>query len=386
MKFLLTAILLVFFFLHSTAQNLIARVEINGKWSMINEKGENIIPYSYGHIQPFSDGLAAFRDKGYWGFIDKTGKIIIPAVYNKTDFFSSGLVSVCYAPVQWKYIDKFGNTIVSGPFAIARKSSDSVFFGQREGETGFTLYNYKGEKISAVNAYKEIFPFKNGIGIVRTKGKIWQCINTKGKVLHEGEYGFLKDFQNGMAMFRKDGFWGYIDSTFKVSFPANFLGVRPFHNGYARVIKSDKKIYIIDKRGDALQYPMSDAGDYCEGLIRIKNENGKWGYINTKCEIIIPFDYEKAKDFSEGLALVKKENGNWGYINHKGEWIIQPDFLGGKDVCNGFALVKFTSGQWGFINSKGGELKGRYDHASKFEKTSDKNTDDETDSSNETNE
>ncbi len=379
MKLLFASILFFFSYQYSIAQNLIARVELNGKWSMINEKGESIIPYSYGHIQPFSDGLAAFRDKGYWGFMDKTGKVIIPAVYNKTDFFSSGIVSVCYEPVQWKYIDKFGNPVVPGPFTIARKASDSVFFAQREGETGFTLYNYKGVKISGANAYKEIFPFKNGIGIVRTKAKTWQYIDVKGKVLYEGEVGFLKDFQNGMAMYRKDGLWGYIDSTFKESIPASFQGVRPFHHGYARVIKSDKRIYIIDKKGNELQCPMSDAGDYSEGLIRIKNKEGQWGYINTKCEIVIPFDYEKARDFSEGLALVKKEDGNWGYINRKGEWVIQPDLLGGKDVCNGFALVKFTSGQWGFIDSKGVELKGRYDHASRFEKLSDKNTEDETD-------
>jgi hypothetical protein len=385
MKFLFTTILVISFFLPCTAQNIVARVEKNTEWSLINEKGEHIIPYLYSHIQPFGDGLAAFRKDGDWGFMDKTGTIIIPAKYRSTVIFASGRAAVCYDIARWKYIDKEGKDVTQRPFTKVRKASDSVFFAQYEDETGFALYNYKGEQLSKTNAYKEVFPFKNRIGIVRVETKTWQYIDVKGKVLYEGEVGFLREFQDGMAMYRKNGLWGYIDSTFKESIPTSFNEAWPFRNGYARVEKSNKRIYIIDKTGKALKYSMLEAGDYSNGLIRVKN-NGKWGYINIKGETVIPFIFERAKDFSEGLALVKVEDGYWGYINHKGEWIIEPDLLGGKDVCNGFALVKFTSGLWGFINSKGVVLEGRYHHASKFENVSNENPEEETDLNNDTDE
>lgn len=41
--------------------------------------------------------------------------------------------------------------------------------------------------------------------------------------------------------------------------------------------------------------------------------NGKWGYIDTRGNIIIPLQFEEADQFSEGMAAVKVA-GKWGYI------------------------------------------------------------------------
>lgn len=45
--------------------------------------------------------------------------------------------------------------------------------------------------------------------------------------------------------------------------------------------------------------------------------NGKWGYIDSKGKVVVPFEYESAWNFSEGLALVQK-GGKWGFINEQG--------------------------------------------------------------------
>lgn len=37
-------------------------------------------------------------------------------------------------------------------------------------------------------------------------------------------------------------------------------------------------------------------------------QNGLWGYINTKGNLIIPYQYNKAEDFSEGRAVVEKDS------------------------------------------------------------------------------
>ncbi|MBK8565736.1 MAG: WG repeat-containing protein [Saprospiraceae bacterium] len=62
-----------------------------------------------------------------------------------------------------------------------------------------------------------------------------------------------------------------------------------------------------------------DSGDRCFGKNKLAwvEKNGKFGYINYKDEIVIPFIYEDAAHFSFGLAGVKK-NGKWGVINSKG--------------------------------------------------------------------
>ena len=53
-----------------------------------------------------------------------------------------------------------------------------------------------------------------------------------------------------------------------------------------------------------------------EGLALVC-QNGKYGFINTQGENVIPCKYELATDFSEGLAVVKL-NGKYGYVDEEG--------------------------------------------------------------------
>lgn len=45
-------------------------------------------------------------------------------------------------------------------------------------------------------------------------------------------------------------------------------------------------------------------------------KDGNWGYIDSKGDTIINFEYKDANNFSEDLASVCK-NGKYGYINKK---------------------------------------------------------------------
>lgn len=58
---------------------------------------------------------------------------------------------------------------------------------------------------------------------------------------------------------------------------------------------------------------------YSEGVAPVQTNNGKWGYINTQNQLVIPARFEDAKEFKDGRAAVKL-NGRWGFINKRGEW------------------------------------------------------------------
>jgi hypothetical protein len=51
----------------------------------------------------------------------------------------------------------------------------------------------------------------------------------------------------------------------------------------------------------------------------------KYGYINTKGEVVINPQFEAACSFSDGAAAVLKD-GKWGYIDTSGNFIISPQF------------------------------------------------------------
>lgn len=86
----------------------------------------------------------------------------------------------------------------------------------------------------------------------------------------------------------------------------------------------------------------------------------KYGFIDSKGNIVIEPIYKQASVFSEGLAAIQQINSSgeavYGYINAKGEIIIQPQYKTVSDFKDGVAWVKKDPNlrnQGMFINKKG---------------------------------
>ena len=81
-------------------------------------------------------------------------------------------------------------------------------------------------------------------------------------------------------------------------------------------------VFFVDSKGNRLfDKQFEGVEPFSEGLARVK-QNGKWGYVNLKGEVVIPCVYDwgmaDRAEFSEGLACVRK-NWRYGYINDEGE-------------------------------------------------------------------
>src|SRR5690625_3617224 len=117
------------------------------------------------------------------------------------------------------------------------------------------------------------------------------------------------------------------------------------------------KVCLIDRNGNVLLEPQIevDALSYPSNGISVVKKDGKYGYINARGELVIPFQYKKAYPFSEnGLAFVIGDDGLGGYIDKTGEFIIDPIYETGTMFNFGFAAV-----------SKNGEYKYIYNNGSK---------------------
>lgn len=103
-------------------------------------------------------------------------------------------------------------------------------------------------------------------------------------------------------------------------------------------------------------------GSFNEGLAAVM-KGGKWGYINTKgeevipCQFTNPSEYYSASPFYEGLALIQ-ENGKWGFINAKGNVVIpiniEAEAIG--RFSEGFAFVYKGEEDFFVINKEGKTL------------------------------
>ena len=71
--------------------------------------------------------------------------------------------------------------------------------------------------------------------------------------------------------------------------------------------KNDGKDYVLINLSKNTLYELKDVvavHDFSDGMAALQNKNKKWGYINTKGEMVYDFQFDDAPDFKEGRAEV----------------------------------------------------------------------------------
>jgi len=130
--------------------------------------------------------------------------------------------------------------------------------------------------------------------------------------------------------------------------------------------EQDGKYGFINTKGEQIiECKFDEVYRFSEGLAKVKKDS-KWGYINTKGEQVVEckFDSVSYWGFIKGLARVTKD-GKYGYINIKGEQVIECKFDNAWDFNEGLARVK--DDKLGYINTKGEQvIECKFDGASDF--------------------
>ena len=122
---------------------------------------------------------------------------------------------------------------------------------------------------------------------------------------------------------------------------------------YAQInSKGDTKWGFCDKQGKSVIFPTYESvGNFSEGLAVVSDTNDKYGYIDMKGVLSIPYQFDAASDFKDGMASVRLGD-KWGLINKKGKIILNPqfDFL---TIIDKNTIVCEMGDQIGFCDDKG---------------------------------
>ena len=115
----------------------------------------------------------------------------------------------------------------------------------------------------------------------------------------------------------ENGKMGYVDEEEVEIVPPIYDACRHFSEGMVIVAKNGKHGYY-DKFG-RFTVPLTYkwGGNYSDNVVRVLNNEDKWGYIDTKNNVVIPLQYDYASDFLNGEAAVKKD-GKWMFIDKRG--------------------------------------------------------------------
>ncbi|MES2774189.1 MAG: WG repeat-containing protein [Bacteroidota bacterium] len=129
--------------------------------------------------------------------------------------------------------------------------------------------------------------------------------------------------------------FGYVDAQGILAIPPQYVTVFGFSEGYAIALTDNNELEIIDKKGNELgkMENYNEKGGFKDGLAAV-GKNGKWGFVNTKGQLVTPLIYERPKDykyemaenypgpqFKNGVAVVCR-GGKFGTISTQGKTII----------------------------------------------------------------
>lgn len=184
----------------------------------------------------------------------------------------------------------------------------------------------------------------------------------------------------GNKYIRSEHECGYADLQGNVVIPQKFDEVYPFHEGIALVGIMEEgsngwvyKYGFIDKAGNYIVEPQYDSswdggtGSFSGGFAKVALQDGtseegapilKYGYIDKTGKVAIELQFEDARDFQNGFACVKKD-GKWGYINTAGETVVPFEYTGayGSDGLS-FVVGKEIDGEtkFGAIDADGNTI------------------------------
>ncbi len=279
-----------------------------GKWGYKSNTGAVSIEAQFVAAQPFSQdyAFAAIEKDGkqLYGIIDKTGAWAVEPLYSNARAFSEGLAAVEYNQ-KWGYINPAGEFIADPVFT---KAGD----------------------------------FSGGLALVEKNGKLGY-INATGQFKITNQYDYATDFSEGLAFVAKtendDSKYYLITDGEEVVAAVTIEEAGVFGSGLAPVRTGSSQWVYFNRRGkQAFDAVFQSAKAFSEELAAVKQE-GKWGYIDSLGNFVIPAQFADASSFSEGFAAACDETGKWGYIDALGAWVIQPQFESAGDFSQGYALV-----------------------------------------------
>ncbi len=93
----------------STTEKDLLLIEEHGKFGLINENGDEILPPIYDRVKTFSHGLAAVALNGVFGFINTDGEYVIEPQFHAVKNFN-GQYAEAMLDGKWFKIDRNGNT------------------------------------------------------------------------------------------------------------------------------------------------------------------------------------------------------------------------------------------------------------------------------------
>ncbi|MCL1998852.1 MAG: WG repeat-containing protein [Turicibacter sp.] len=351
----------------------IAYIAVDGQnflWGMINEAGEEVVPFIYSTNSPdlVSHNFMNYRYipanlEGYWGVIDDRGQVVLPFVHAVDTFDIAQEERMILTFTHTAYgiftlIDiETGNEIISaednfrisfpqfGRMIIVDMSSE---FGDPLAQTG--VMDIRTAEIILPTVHRNIFIHEN-IAIIQLSSGEWGAVNLDtGVQIVAPEYDEIQIVSPDLIFVRADGLWGIYNQFGKLTAENRFSSIR----GIVNFVEDGDNTFMA---GASIQDEMG---------------NEQWGIIDIYGTEVLPFIHDQIGWSILGDSIVVSM-GSLPHMLHgvastiDGSLvvpIIYDSIMGLAGSANHVAVMigeeesawGWASGSWGIVHLATGEI------------------------------
>ncbi|MFT7612370.1 MAG: hypothetical protein ACI9J3_001329 [Parvicellaceae bacterium] len=266
--------------------------------------------------------------------IDSTGKTLFTFNAKNAYAFKNGIAKVRKYVIQgnqafYRYggINEEGNMVIPAVWDKLRDFKSGVAFARKPGEKLYFLIGRNGLPVK-MEQYEKPGYFFEGVAKFKKESK-YGFIDSTGSVVVEPKYISVSYCCEGLICVNQNNEteeYEFVDRTGKRAFEKTFRqgGTSSFQNGLARV-KVSGKTCLIDHQGEvAVKTSFSTVSGFGDSLLTVSQGKSfnDFGFADFDGNIVIPGPYYSAASFIGGYASVKNEDMKAGIINKKGEEVV----------------------------------------------------------------
>jgi len=329
---------------------------LDGHRSLMNKKGEILIPPQYESVGAFQYDLTWAKNNGKFIFIDTAGRqeTLFFSDYPEIREFHEGLAAVKNAENKWGFLDENYAEIIKPHYNSVSDFNEGYACVQREGSYGYI--DVTGVETIPLR-FNKATPFKYGVSIVK-QDKLWGVIDRHGVAIVEMEYDSMWRWEGDLIFAMKNNKFGILDTSGKVIASPIYESVHQTMN--AKNLSVNTKNILVQKRGlwgeinskgEEIFAPVFQGiGVVSDSKLVLFKKNEKFGYMDQSGHVVVSPQYKLASDFINGRAAVF--NGKWGFIDTTGELVIQDKYDEVGFFTSDLAPVKME-GKFGYIDKIG---------------------------------
>ena len=289
------------------------------------------------------------KKNGLYGLINLRGKELLPCEYTSIEPIQGTKNSFVTVKNKLKgLVDDSGNIIIENKYSDIQSLTDKYEDGYivKNDSSQYGLINYNKKQILECK-YEEIMHVTgNNLYVVKEDGKI-EVVNNANEVLLTNAFDEAESIENNTIVIKKDGKYGLIQSDGTELLHTDYQDLQyAFDDNY--IAKKDDKYGIISKDGiEKIQFKYNKI-TYLpeEGFFRAEKDDANSDLIdmnlNVKATGII-------SEINSNNGFIKlRVNGEYKYYNNK----IEEKMIEEVYPANTLFVSK-KNGKYGFINIQG---------------------------------